>query len=129
MNFPSLWFFIKFCLVGATGFILDFSITYLCKEKLKWNKFLSNSLGFICAATSNYIFNRVWTFQSHNQNVGEEYSKFFIIALIGLVLNNLLIYILNSRMNFNFYLSKLLAVGIVTVWNFLMNFYFTFYHA
>ncbi len=47
--------FIKFGLVGLSGMVIDFFFTWLCKEKLRWNKFISNSIGFILAATSNYV--------------------------------------------------------------------------
>ena len=45
--------FIKFCVVGFTGMVVDFGITFLCKEKLRLNKYISNSLGFVTAASSN----------------------------------------------------------------------------
>ena len=38
--------FIKFCVVGGSGVFIDFGITYLCKEWLRLNKYLANSLGF-----------------------------------------------------------------------------------
>ena len=38
--------FIKFCVVGGTGVVVDFGITFLFKEKLKLNKYIANSLGF-----------------------------------------------------------------------------------
>ena len=43
--------FLKFCIVGGSGVIIDFGITFVCKELLKLNKYAANSLGFICAAT------------------------------------------------------------------------------
>ena len=37
--------FIKFCVVGGTGVVVDFGITFLFKEKLKLNKYIANSHG------------------------------------------------------------------------------------
>jgi len=34
--------------------------------------------------------------------------------------------LLNDKLKFNFYLSKLIAIGVVTIWNFVMNFIITF---
>ena len=118
--------FIRLGIVGASGMVVDFGVTWLCKEKLHWNKYISNSLGFILAATNNYIWNRLWTFQSTSDAVAREYTLFFIIALIGLGLNNGIIYLLHERLHLNFYLSKLIAIGCVTIWNFVMNYVFTF---
>lgn len=56
--------FIKFCAVGGSGIIIDFGLTYMCKEMIKINRYLANAIGFITAATSNYVLNRIWTFES-----------------------------------------------------------------
>ena len=116
----------RFGLVGASGMVIDFGVTWLCKEKLRWNKYLSNSLGFILAATNNYCWNRLWTFQSESGEIAREYFSFVFIALIGLGLNNLILYLLHEKLHLNFYLSKLLAILCVTIWNFSMNYVFTF---
>ena len=117
---------VKFCVVGFSGMCLDFGTTWLLKEKAKANKYLANSTGFVLAATSNFFFNRVWTFHSHNQQVVTEYFSFIGISLIGLGLNNLIIYLLTEKLKLNFYLSKLIAIGVVTIWNFVLNYMFTF---
>ena len=106
--------------------VVDFGTTWLCKEKFGWNKYISNSIGFILAATNNYIWNRLWTFQSTSTEIPVEYGKFLIIATIGLAINNFVIYLLHEKFKQNFYLSKLIAIAIVTIWNFTMNYFFTF---
>lgn len=146
MNEGLLIKFIKFCVVGGSGVLVDFGITYLCKEILRLNKYISNSLGFVCAATSNYILNRLWTFSSQNPDIVGQYARFIAISVVGLALNNCIIWLLNdkTKTNFNgllgkwkqtdtskvarinFYCSKLCAIGVVTIWNFLMNYFFTF---
>lgn len=118
--------FVKFGIVGFSGLFVDFGITYFCKEKLKIEKFLSNSIGFCCAATSNYFLNRIWTFNSTNPQVMLEFGEFFLIALIGLGINLLILWILTTKYSKNFYLSKLFAVVVVTLWNFGANMMFTF---
>lgn len=118
--------FVRFGIVGCSGMMVDFGVTWLCKEKFRWNKYLSNSLGFVLAATNNYIWNRLWTFQSQSEAVAREYISFVIIAIIGLGINNTIIYLLHERLRLNFYLSKLIAIGCVTLWNFTMNYVVTF---
>jgi putative flippase GtrA len=121
-----IWKFIKFCAVGFSGMFIDFGTTWLLKEKLNVNKYIANSTGFILAASSNYLINRFWTFHSINPRIATEYLSFISISLIGLAINNFVIYLLNGRMKLNFYLSKLMAIGVVTVWNFFMNYLITF---
>ncbi len=118
--------FVKFSLVGFSGVFVDFGITYIFKEKFSVNKYISNSLGFICAATSNYFLNRIWTFQSHDPAILLQYSKFFTISLIGLMLNNLVVFFIHQKGQINFYVSKIFAIALVTLWNFSANYLYTF---
>jgi putative flippase GtrA len=118
--------FIKFGGVGLSGMFVDFSLTWLCKEKLGMQKYVSNAIGFLAAASSNYYLNRIWTFESHNPDILTQYGNFLFISTIGLGLNTLLLYSFNDRLKINFYLAKLFATGCVMLWNFLANYFYTF---
>lgn len=69
--------FLKFCVVGGSGVFVDFGVTYLCKEFLRLNKYVANSLGFLCASTTNYILNRIWTFHDENPDITASISVFW----------------------------------------------------
>ena len=118
--------FFKFIIVGFTGMVVDFSITFLLKEKLKVHRYVSNSDGFTLAASTNYLLNRFWTFQSNNPHVLVEFGTFFIISLIGLVINNLLLWLFEKR--FSFYFAKFFAIIVTSVWNFSANYFLNFTH-
>ncbi len=117
---------LKFGVVGLSGMVIDFSITYFCKEILKIHKYVSNAIGFTLAASWNYLFNRIWTFESHNPHMGFEFFRFFMVSLIGLGINTLILWLLVSKFKLNFYLSKLIAIAVVMVWNFVLNLMVTF---
>ena len=123
---PLILKFLKFGAVGLSGVFVNFGVTWIFKEVCKFNKYVSNILGFIAAATSNYLLNRWWTFQSANPEVGVEYAKYFLVSLVGLGIDTLTVYLLHNKLKWNFYLSKIFAVGAATVWNFLGNLLFTF---
>jgi putative flippase GtrA len=118
--------FLKFGIVGFSGVFVDFGITYIFKEWLKIQKYIANSCGFILAASSNYFFNRTWTFRSNNPDIATEYTEFIVISLVGLGIANLIVWLIHGKMKQNFYLSKLFAIGMVTIWNFFANYYITF---
>lgn len=118
--------FIKFGIVGASGMVIDFGTTYIFKELVKVQKYIANAIGFTIAATTNYFFNRIWTFHSNNPEIAIEYSKFFFVSLIGLGINTLILWVFVSRYKMNFYLSKLFAICVVILWNFFVNVWFTF---
>jgi len=116
--------FLKFGIVGITGMVIDFSITFLLKEKIKIHRYIASSTGFTVAATSNYFLNRIWTFESHDPKVLIQYSSFIIISVIGLGINNLFLWLFEKKLPF--YIAKLFAIGVTMVWNFLANYYITF---
>ena len=118
--------FLKFGVVGASGVLVDFGVTWLLKKQARLNKYIANSTGLACAVVSNYILNRIWTFHSADPNVGIQFAKFAVVALIGLGMNNAIIYFLNEKKGVRFYMSKLIATGIVMLWNFGANLMFTF---
>ena len=118
--------FLKFSLVGFSGIIVDFGITYFFKEKLRIHKYVANSTGFVFATINNYYFNRIWTFQSTNTSAIIQFEKFFFIALMGLFISNGIIYLLNDKLRYNFWLCKISAIIVVSFWNFFANYIYTF---
>lgn len=119
--------FLKFGIVGMSGMLIDFSTTWICKEKLQINKYIANSAGFTLAVFSNYLLNRYWTFQSTDNHIATQFSRFLLVSIIGLAINNLILYLLVKNTTFNFYLLKLFVIGIVFLWNYFANLLYTFH--
>lgn len=121
-----LFKFIKFGAVGFSGLFVDFGFTYLLKEIIGVQKYVSNAIAFMLAATSNYFLNRFYTFQSTNPNMAIEYGEFILISAIGLLINTGILWFLVSKLGMNFYISKVFAIAVVTLWNFAANLLVTF---
>lgn len=128
--------FIRFGVVGFSGFMIDFSMTWFCKDVLGIFEYVANCIGFTFGASSNYILNRKWTWKSKNPNIKREFIKFFGVSLAGLGINSLVIFICLSigKLDFTiaevyiseFWTAKLIATAVVMFWNFIVNNYFTF---
>lgn len=117
---------LRFSVVGLAGAAIDFGFTYLCKEILKINKFVSNAIGFTLAATFCFFLNKYWTYQSQSPLAWKEYLVFIAVSLVGLGINSAVLYLLNEKAKMNFYLSKCFAIGSAAVWNFVANLLITF---
>lgn len=128
--------FIRFGIVGTSGFLIDFSITALLYEAFAISIIIATGVGFCFGATSNYILNRAWTWKSKDPNVKAEFVKFFAVALIGLAIHYVVLLSCMSMFSLHFtigdfvinndWVSKLIATGIVLIWNFLANNFYTF---
>jgi putative flippase GtrA len=118
--------FLKFGLVGFSGLVIDFAITWICKEKLLFNKYLSNSFGFLFGVVNNYFLNKYFTFHNNDNHVATQFLSFLIISIIGFLLNNSFLYLLQKNTKINFYVCKVMVTVIVFIWNFTANSLYTF---
>ena len=118
--------FIKFGMVGLIGMVIDFSITWFFKEKLRVNKYIANSLGFSVAVINNFLLNRYWTFENTSNPIAGQLTKFALVSITGLLINNTLLYLLLKGNKRNFYFIKLVVIGLVFFWNYFLNLLFTF---
>jgi putative flippase GtrA len=119
----------RFGVTGCIGLVIDFGITFLLKEKIKWNKYIANGCGFVVAATGNFFINRSWTFHSRYPHVTTQYFSFVAVSMVGLLLNTLILRFLIDKKKKHFYLSKLITIAIVFIWNFTANTLITFRNA
>ena len=120
--------FVRFALVGCTGILIDFSITWICREMLHWNKYVSSSTGFCFAVLNNYLLNKFFTFQYTDAVLLTQFSKYFLISVIGLALSNSFLFLFQKHTRLNFWLSKAFIIGLIFFWNYSANSLYTFKH-
>ncbi|ACK67835.1 Dolichyl-phosphate beta-D-mannosyltransferase [Rippkaea orientalis PCC 8801] len=121
--------FIQFCLVGLSGVVVDMGFLYLLSDPstlglpLTRSKIIAAELAII----NNFIWNDFWTFgdiarrQPGKRQRLKRLIKFNIICLVGLILNVLLLNVFFNVFNLNRYIANLLAIGLVTFFNFWFN--------
>lgn len=118
--------FLKYCIVGVLGTGIDLFSLYLLVEYLKLPVMFATSIAFVFAVTSNFFFNKKWTFNNSSKNYRKLYIKFLIISLIGLALTLSSMYFLIYILSIYYILAKLLTSLLVLTWNFLGNKFWTF---
>lgn len=89
--------FIKFIIVGGTGFVIQLSVTYLL-NKIGTQQFISAMIGGEGAILSNFLINNVWTFNDTKSvkeqgNVFIRLIKFNLTSLASIGLQGLVVYI------------------------------------
>lgn len=118
--------FIKFSIVGASGTAIDWIFYFICTRWLGIYYLLAKAISFILAAVNNYIWNRTWTFRSQEKRVFREFSKFFIVSIIGLGVNTFIMYLMVDRFKLYDFWGLIVATAIVLIWNFFANKLWTF---
>jgi len=119
--------FIKFCLVGLTGTLINLAVLYWFTEFLGVYYLVSAIFAFVIAATSNYVLNKIWTFKEKMQHqILPKYAKFFAVSVAALGVNLLFLYIFTEFLSIHYLVSQALAIIISMIINFLGNKWWTF---
>lgn len=154
--------FLKFAFVGVIGAIVDFGTLLVMQATILkpvaphqgTKVILATTIAFIVAVSSNFIWNRYWTYpDSRTRSIRRQLAQFFSINAVGWVMRTIWIrftYLpigvavtplfleLMSRISPEYVQSadtteklgtitaQLCAIGIVMVWNFFANRYWTY---
>lgn len=119
--------FIRFGFVGLSGLVVDMGALYLLFDLLGVGLTRSAIVAAEIAIINNFIWNDRWTFgdlareQREGRMVIKRFLKFNIICLMGLILKVLLLNLFFNALHLNPYVSNLLAIATVTLWNFWVN--------
>lgn len=137
---------LRFGVVGFSGLFVDIVAFYLLRELLKVPLYPSTVLSIEAAIINNFLWNDAWTFADlAKKQQGwkarlQRLCKFNLVCLVGaglqIGLMSLILFIpITSRLpaligqfvtadwvdNANEYFAKILAIAIVTLWNFWIN--------
>jgi dolichol-phosphate mannosyltransferase len=126
----SLWpvtRFLRFGMVGLSGVFVNLGVLYLLREVLKVGLTRSTIFSSEIAIINNFLWNDLWTFgdisrqQQGKRKRFRRLLKFNLVCLTGLILNVLIVNLLFNVFHLNEYLAELIAIVIITFWNFWIN--------
>jgi putative flippase GtrA len=135
--------FLKFATVGAIGSLIDIGVMNLLTHFLGIRLVYAGSISFICAVFSNFTLNRYWTYpDSRSRPLLHQLGMFFLVNSIGIAIRIPTLHYVEPFMAMEFenmvHLSHatavalaknatlILAIGIVMIWNFFINRYWTY---
>ena len=108
--------------IGSSGiaFIVDFLILILLVEIFHIHYIAGAIAGFIAGTTLLYFISVSWIFISRRvDNRLLEYILFIFLGIIGGILNILLLWIFTEKAGIYYMISRLMAAGMVFLFNFL----------
>jgi len=123
----SLFQFIRYFFVGGFAFGIDFLMLFVLTEFFGFYYLLSAGISFALGLTANYFLSVAWVFSYRAQkNRTKEFSLFAVIGIVGLVLNQTLIWFFTEITMIHYLLSKIITTMIVYFWNFFARKYLLF---
>jgi putative flippase GtrA len=144
--------FVRFSVVGTIGAVVDFGTFNLLHSLAAVPSIPASVVSFVAAVTSNFLWNRFWTYpDSRSKSTHVQVSQFAIVSAVGLLIRtplfawlegpairaagDLLASADRAGVSLPFQISPgtvgrnlalAAAVGVVLIWNFLANRYWTY---
>jgi putative flippase GtrA len=110
----------KFCVVGAVGYLINLAVyDALLHQGLHY--LVAATCSFLVAVTSNYTWNRLWTFREHRGHVGIQGMRFLLVSLAALGANLLVLHLLIAYGGLDKLPAQAVAIVLVTPLNFIGN--------
>ncbi len=116
----SIWMqLVRYIFVAGAGLVIDFGGLVFLTESLHIYYVLSATISFVAALIVNYALSVLWVFPASKYRRLHEFLFFGLIGLVGLGINDLLIWVLSSGFGVYYVWSKVISTSVVFAWNFL----------
>ena len=110
----------NFGIVGFTATIIDFVFLYIFKEYFDLSVILANTISFILSVIYNYWASLTFVFDVNKEkDKRKNFIIFIIFSVIGLIINDIIIWIITEFTNIHYLISKIIATIIVMIFNFI----------
>ncbi len=145
MKFP-IGRFLRFGVVGFSGLFVDIVVFYLLREAIGFPLLVSTVFSIEVAIVNNFLWNDAWTFADLAQKQKgwsarlQRFGKFNLVCVAGAGLQIGIMFLILSipavnqiptlvgrfvsagwTDNVNEYFAKIVAIALVTIWNFWLN--------
>ena len=115
--------FLKFGVVGAIAFCIDYGVLMLLSQALGWDPVLSAAVSFCVSVIFNYLASMKYVFQRRDDmSRRREFVVFIALSVVGLGINELVMLAGTAALGISALavtFTKLVATAVVMVWNFL----------
>lgn len=112
--------FMKFGVVGAIAFVIDYGTMVFLTEVFGVDYLLSTTIGFTVSVIFNYLASMRFVFV-HKEDMSRrrEFIIFILLSVIGLGINDLLMFLGVDFVGLDYRLVKIIATAVVMLYNFI----------
>ena len=111
--------FMKFGVVGVIAFIIDFGVMVFLTEVFAVPYLISTTIAFTVSVIFNYVASMRYVFvRKDNMSRRREFIIFVLLSVIGLVLNDVFMWLLVDFFFIDYRISKIITTVLVAIWNF-----------
>jgi putative flippase GtrA len=123
---PGNWIqLMQFGVVGASGYLINLAVFALVNKALGVHYIGAAIIAFAVAVTSNFWWNRHWTFDAKQGHAGFQAARFFTVSVLALIVNLVALKLLVSG-GMGELPAQAISVAIAMPFNFIGNKLWTF---
>ena len=109
----------KFIVVGGIATVIDWIIYFVLYHFIKIEPIIANIISFAVSVVYNYWASCKYVFKVNKEkSKARQFVEFIVFAVIGLLINEVIIWGLHNELEWNAMLVKIIATAIVMVFNF-----------
>ena len=111
--------FIKFGIVGVIAFLIDYGLMVALTEFFGVPYLISNTISFTVSVVFNYVASMRYVFERRDDmSRRREFIIFVVLSIIGLILNDLFMWLFVSVWFIDYRIAKIIVTVLVAIWNF-----------
>ena len=115
----------RFGIVGGIAFTIDYTVLIFLTEFVLLHVLISNAIAFSVAVVFNYILSIKWVFNVNGKrNQKTDLIVFVGLSIVGLLINQFIMWFLISRLHIHYMIAKLFATAVVLIFNFVTRKFF-----
>jgi putative flippase GtrA len=124
---PANWMqLLKFGVVGGSGYLVNLAVFAVLAGLLGMHYVLAAVIAFCVAVSSNFFWNRHWTFGPGDSPAGFQAARFFTVSIAALLINLAVLEALVVGASVGKLAAQAIAVALAMPFNFLGNKLWTF---
>lgn len=111
--------FMKFGIVGVIAFLIDYGLMVALTEFFGVPYLISNTISFAVSVVFNYVASMRYVFERRDDmSRRREFIIFVVLSIIGLILNDLFMWLFVSVGFIDYRIAKIIVTVLVAIWNF-----------
>ena len=121
--------FVRFCVVGASGLLVNSLVMWGLHDGLGMLYTLASMIAYIVASVNNFTWNKIFTFKNKEHGlwvITKQYLRYLMVCLVGMAINLGALGLLVEIWQMDPVLANFIGVMLATASNFLGNKFFAF---
>lgn len=113
--------FLRFLIIGGLAGSIDLLLLYFFTSILGLWYIYSGILSFGIVSIISFVLHKRFTFRNDHPDYYQQYFKFFLVILGGMIINNGLLFIFTQTFGLWYIFSRILSSLIAMFWNYINN--------